>query len=241
MVTSSELTWKEAITRIVLRVVQSTGNPVFRIDEIYGHERILESQFPNNRHIREKIRQSLQKLIVDGLLTRNERGLYSVDISSPELIVEASDHPNLEESLSSKSIQLPAGNEIVRQNRRITTIRLRNTILAIELKRAYQYKCQVCRTAVALKPPYYYAEGHHLRPLGRGHNGPDVPGNILVLCPNHHAMFDAGSAAIVPDSYKLVHSRSAEFTKDQKLVVGEWHHLDSAHVVYHFETIFCRS
>jgi len=31
---------------------------------------------------------------------------------------------------------------------------------------------------------------HHLRPLGHPHDGPDNESNMLVWCPNHHALFD---------------------------------------------------
>ena len=33
-------------------------------------------------------------------------------------------------------------------------------------------------------------EGHHLKPLGEPHNGPDIGENILILCPNLHAQCD---------------------------------------------------
>ncbi len=36
----------------------------------------------------------------------------------------------------------------------------------------------------------YCCEGHHLRPLGRDHNGSDDVSNVVILCPNHHAEFD---------------------------------------------------
>jgi putative restriction endonuclease len=35
-----------------------------------------------------------------------------------------------------------------------------------------------------------YAEACHIKPLGRPHNGPDTPENILCLCPNCHVLFD---------------------------------------------------
>ena len=48
-----------------------------------------------------------------------------------------------------------------------------------------------------------YAEVHHIRPLGSGHDGPDHPGNMLVLCPNHHAAFDLMTMALNPDSLEV--------------------------------------
>jgi hypothetical protein len=36
----------------------------------------------------------------------------------------------------------------------------------------------------------YYAEAHHIQPLGQPDNGADIIGNILCVCPNHHAELD---------------------------------------------------
>lgn len=38
-----------------------------------------------------------------------------------------------------------------------------------------------------------YSEAHHIIPLGREHGGPDLADNIIVLCPNHHALCDYGA------------------------------------------------
>ena len=44
-----------------------------------------------------------------------------------------------------------------------------------------------------------YAEAAHVRPLGAPHDDPDVPENILCLCPNHHVLFDHGGVTVGPD------------------------------------------
>jgi hypothetical protein len=76
----------------------------------------------------------------------------------------------------------------------VTTYRiLRDTALARGLKRLHNHECQICGTTIELPSGARYAEAHHIQPLGRPHNGPDVMGNILVLCPNHHAMCDYGT------------------------------------------------
>jgi len=48
----------------------------------------------------------------------------------------------------------------------------------------------------------WYAEVHHLKPLGQ--DGPDTDANMLVLCPNHHVLFDYGVIAINPEDTKNV-------------------------------------
>jgi hypothetical protein len=72
-----------------------------------------------------------------------------------------------------------------------TTYRiLRDTAVARKLKADHEYRCQICDTTIRLPDGTRYAEVHHLRPLGSPHDGPDVRENMVVLCPNHHAMCD---------------------------------------------------
>jgi putative restriction endonuclease len=75
---------------------------------------------------------------------------------------------------------------------------VRNTEQARRIKTLYDYECQMCGTRlVGLAGPY--AEAAHIRPLGAPHDGPDVLGNILCLCPNHHVLFDHGGVAVGAD------------------------------------------
>ena len=64
---------------------------------------------------------------------------------------------------------------------------LRDTELIRRLKIIHDHQCQICGLRLALDETGY-SEGHHIQPLGKG--GPDVPGNILILCPNHHVLCD---------------------------------------------------
>lgn len=75
---------------------------------------------------------------------------------------------------------------------------IRDTDVARWVKEQYDYTCQVCRTRLQT-PGGAYAEGAHIRPLGRPHDGPDEPQNILCLCPNCHVVFDAGGFVIAED------------------------------------------
>ncbi len=69
---------------------------------------------------------------------------------------------------------------------------VRDTAAAKRLKRKYDWQCQVCAERLLCWPGRFYIEVHHLRPLGTPHNGLDRFNNMLVLCPNHHALFDFG-------------------------------------------------
>lgn len=79
---------------------------------------------------------------------------------------------------------------------------VRDTEIALEVKKMYDFKCQVCKFTIKSNN-WSYAEGAHIRPLGKPHDGNDRKENILCLCPNHHVMFDRGLFSIT-DDYKIV-------------------------------------
>jgi hypothetical protein len=67
---------------------------------------------------------------------------------------------------------------------------VRDTELAWKVKQLYAYCCQICGYRIELPKGVPYAESHHIKPLGSPHHGKDEIGNILCLCPNHHAELD---------------------------------------------------
>lgn len=72
-----------------------------------------------------------------------------------------------------------------------TTYRiLRETKKSTTVKLLYNYACQICNLHLALSNGTFYAEGHHIWPLGKG--GPDTEENILCLCPTCHVKLDYG-------------------------------------------------
>jgi putative restriction endonuclease len=84
-----------------------------------------------------------------------------------------------------------------------TVLRIvRDTAIARDIKLLYKFECQICGTALKTKKGLY-AEGAHIKPLGKPHNGLDSTDNLLCLCPNHHVMFDKGSFAI-DSNFKLL-------------------------------------
>jgi hypothetical protein len=72
---------------------------------------------------------------------------------------------------------------------------LRDTFLSRTIKALYNNCCQLCGQGIEING-HYYAEAHHIRPLGKPHNGPDTASNIIVLCPNHHVMCDYGAIKV---------------------------------------------
>jgi predicted restriction endonuclease len=98
------------------------------------------------------------------------------------------------------------------------------------MKRRYRDTCQVCRERLHLAN-CTYAESHHIKPLGSPHNGPDVEGNILVVCPNHHVMLDRGALLIDPSSFIVSHVSDA--ISPRRLLLQPWHRLNRRYVQYH--------
>lgn len=75
----------------------------------------------------------------------------------------------------------------------VTTNRIvRDTVMTRKVKALHHSKCQICGTSISLPDGSEYSEAHHLIPLGAPHRGPDTPSNIIIVCPNHHAMLDLG-------------------------------------------------
>ena len=90
-----------------------------------------------------------------------------------------------------------------------TTFRiLRDTRVAISVKELHNYECQLCGLTINLPNGKRYAEAHHIRPLGGGHEGDDQPSNVLCLCPNHHAHCDYGVVKLDPSEMNSVAGHS---------------------------------
>jgi len=128
--------------------------------------------------------------------------------------------------LSKGLIPLPTGSDAPR---RITTNAariIRDSKLGRELKKLYGYKCQVCSIEITTNAGPY-AEAAHIKPVGKPHNGPDRPENLLCLCPNHHLMLDKG-VYMIEDDLSLI-GIEGSLTKHPD------HEISIEHIRYHRE------
>lgn len=98
---------------------------------------------------------------------------------------------------------------------------IRDTAVARSVKLLHSYRCQICGDRLALSSGGFYAEAHHIRPLGTPHGGPDTPSNILCLCPNDHAALDFGAIAIDSSSLRAAsdHRVSDEFIQYHNRII----------------------
>lgn len=117
-----------------------------------------------------------------------------------------------------KAIDLPLGNAASERVQAVTYRVLRDTQIARKIKALYGDQCQLCGLVVRLADGRTYSEAHHIRPLGRPHDGPDTPENVMVLCPNHHVMCDYGAI---------------ELDLMQILILEEGHIISESSLEYH--------
>lgn len=104
-----------------------------------------------------------------------------------------------------------------------TTYRiLRDTVLARRVKALHNCECQICGQTITLADGSRYAEAHHVMPLGTPHDGLDIIGNIVCLCPNHHAACDYGAIKLSLSALRTV----------------EGHEIQSKFIQYHNQKIY---
>jgi len=110
------------------------------------------------------------------------------------------------------------------------TRRIRDTAMSRDLKATYGHRCQICGTTIQGRDGGSYAEGAHVRPLGRPHLGSDKRENLLCLCPNHHTQLDLGGLVILNDlsvahAMTLVPFSELTFRSDHALAMenAEYH------------------
>lgn len=79
----------------------------------------------------------------------------------------------------------------------------RDPYLSAMMKKKHKHTCQVCNQRTFQgKAGNFYTESHHVIP--RSKNGPDMPYNILILCPTCHKIFDKGAPDILIDTYRKI-------------------------------------
>jgi len=109
---------------------------------------------------------------------------------------------------------------------------IRNTAVSRRVKELHGYRCQVCGELIGIVGGGAYAEGAHIRPLGRPHDGPDVESNVLCLCPNDHVRFEFG-ALVIDDDLTVIDRIGDRVVGVLRTVTG--HTIDPVQLAYHRE------
>ena len=102
----------------------------------------------------------------------------------------------------------------------VTTYRvLRDTALARRIKADEDYVCQLCGVRITLGNGQPYAEAHHVKPLGKPHEGPDMPDNIVCVCPNCHVKLDYGAVKLSAGIINKIRKEFIEYHNQHILTV----------------------
>jgi 5-methylcytosine-specific restriction endonuclease McrA len=101
---------------------------------------------------------------------------------------------------------------------------IRDTTLSLQIKSLYNYKCQLCDQIIEAPSGQKYAECHHIKPLGKPHNGPDSADNLICLCPNCHAKLDYGMIKL----------------EKSKIMLHVRHELNQQFIDYHNDNIYSK-
>lgn len=153
---------------------------------------------------------------------------------------ESDDGYSPEDDISSEDVEEydPLNPPEARSAKIIIDRLVRDTQNIKSLKGIYQNKCQLCGQQLKGINHSFISEGHHIRPYNRTHQGRDVRGNIIVLCPNHHAQFDCLYYAIEPVTH-TIHclDENDEYDQSQLIMVGD-HIFDECSLEYMWK-LFC--
>lgn len=110
---------------------------------------------------------------------------------------------------------------------------IRSGTIAEFVKDLHDHVCQFCGTRLAIRDRGY-SEAAHIRPLGRPHDGPDDPSNVLCLCPNCHVLFDHGVLTVSSDLTVLGGGR---MPRPMRMDIN--HKVDHAYLAYHRDYFGC--
>ena len=127
---------------------------------------------------------------------------------------------------ASDLVNLSAGTDNPKKATTTSQRIIRDSKLGKEIKKLYGYRCQVCSIEINTNAGPY-AEAAHIKPVGKPHDGPDRPENLLCLCPNHHLMLDKG-VYMIADDLTLIGI-------DGKLEKHPEHQISIEHIRYHRE------
>jgi hypothetical protein len=150
--------------------------------------------------------------------------LRNPDLWSVWSDIAVKEHEEMDKPIASSLLAPPLRVEVI-----INRI-IRDTAKTKLLKIKYGHRCQLCGERIEVRKGKFYAEVHHIRPLGGKHKGLDKDGNMIVLCPNHHAMFDFGIPRFLSNTKVQIGSR--------RYTLITRHKLNEESVSYHNKRIF---
>lgn len=172
-----------------------------RIQWKYGNERLriaLKAYMEHITYYEGKTKSNLHK----------ERNLYAKYVESlksqvaqnpeDELLSLIKDSKREEIIAELKSIKVTDPEQITIHSH----VYSRDSKTIAQLKILRSFTCQICGTQIPKADGTYYIEAAHITP--KAMKGPELPSNILILCPNHHKEFDFGKLLILERNEKYI-------------------------------------
>lgn len=170
--------WKDFVYQQITEHCNSTGSRTFSLQEILRERlNVLRAFRPDNKHIEAKIRQQLQFLRNDGLISfLDNTGHYTLRG------VDLLDSEKEETASIDLTHEIPEKREYLVETyvRKVKWVKQAIDILG--------YNClfQSCGNTFLREDGIPYIEVHHIIPLC--HGGEDRLWNLSVLCAHHHRM-----------------------------------------------------
>ena len=172
------MTWKEFVYQLVITYCKEAGADAFHLSDFYGrYAEELQNFAPENHHIQAKVRQQIQFLRKDNLLTFvDNRGAYQ--LSGESVLKVEMARPVTAETSVAEIREREYWNEISGRDRDWVRI----------AKKIYGDQCLIpaCANHFLKGDGTPYIEVHHIDALEN--NGPDAIWNLSVVCAHHHRM-----------------------------------------------------
>jgi len=109
----------------------------------------------------------------------------------------------IEKTLATLEKELARRNDVYVQAKVRAIIR-RDGPFIRALKKKYKHKCQYpnCKASIPMRNGGHYCEVAHILAASEGGKANRI--NLLVLCPNHHKMFDYGKVTVIKNTKRVL-------------------------------------
>ncbi|HEY3411710.1 MAG TPA: HNH endonuclease [Armatimonadota bacterium] len=168
--------WKEFTYHLVSEFCNTVGLRTFTLQEFYQrYEAEFAAFAPQNQHTYAKVRQQLQVLRDEGLLTFvDNHGTYT--LRGVDLLRDEVDEPELVKALPVTA----------REREYLVEIRARDRGWVRLARHTFGEFCLVpqCSNTFVKEDGTRYVEVHHIEPLSEG--GEEQIWNLAVICAHHH-------------------------------------------------------
>jgi hypothetical protein len=147
-----------------------------------------------------------------------------------EVAIEVSKTQTKYRNVATEEVDLPDGQRGV-EKREVDAARAkRDSAVVRSIKRLYENTCQVCGKRRLKNDDEGHSNVYHLKPLAD--DGPDVPENVVVVCPNHHADFENGMLRVDPETLEIDHEYESDVS-GSKLLLEDEHDVEPEYLKYH--------